>query len=412
MRKLITCISAVATLCCASPSRATVTDDLGYVEYTSAGGASATYNFTFKTLSTSHIKVYLTEDRTLLDTGVTVTLNSDQSVSPGGSVYVVPAPAAGVLVRVEREVPFSQDSSWTYSSFNGPRFETQLDLLTMRDQDLRQLLDHYLGYYDGLISLSQGPEGPVGPQGIQGDEGPAGPTGPTGPAGSATSASGFGLTAGNITASYAGAQAINKTGSGNLNLQYSGSTKASVRSGGLTLDANLDANSNRIVNVGTPLASGDAVSAQYVTDRLAERHFAFGNGTYTASPATLVSITAGPSVALFSCSVVVTQTATGGAAFQLTPANASHYASVVALTAKGYTTSATSLASSSPYGKDNWSTGCATGCTTATTVWEVGGVIQQASSAGTWYLQVKSAGAGSLVVNGGVCKLASATYTP
>lgn len=103
------------------------------VEYTATGSQTA-YPFSFKTTSTAHIMVY--KDTVLQSTGVSVALNANQSSSPGGTVTFATAPAAGVVVRIDRTMPITQDSTFGGVTFKGAALDTQLDRVTMQTQQV------------------------------------------------------------------------------------------------------------------------------------------------------------------------------------------------------------------------------------------------------------------------------------
>lgn len=89
--------------------------------------------FTFKTFASSHIKVYVNNVPQV--GGYAVSLNANQDSSPGGTVAFTHAPATGSTVRIDRVLPYAQDSSWTSFS-KAKSLELDLDRMTMRDQQL------------------------------------------------------------------------------------------------------------------------------------------------------------------------------------------------------------------------------------------------------------------------------------
>jgi len=109
------------------------------INYT-GDGATEDFAFTFKTFDENTIKVY--EDNVLTVGAVTVSLNSNQDLAPGGSVNVVPAPAIDVVVSVKREEILSQGVDYTTGDqFPADTHEGALDKLTFIDQQQQDELD-------------------------------------------------------------------------------------------------------------------------------------------------------------------------------------------------------------------------------------------------------------------------------
>lgn len=115
------------------------------VEYT-ANGTSHVFNFTFKTISTTHVEVYLNGSKQT--SGYSVTLNPSQDATPGGSVaFLTPQlvpfpPAAGTVVRIQRVLPLTQDTVYNpYSAFPAKLTETTFDKTVMMAQQLDATLD-------------------------------------------------------------------------------------------------------------------------------------------------------------------------------------------------------------------------------------------------------------------------------
>lgn len=115
----------------------TITDSNIQVSYT-GDGLEEDFVFNMKTFDSSWILVF--EDDVLSVATVTVTLNADQDISPGGSVNVSPAPATGVDVDVIRKAPLDQLINFTsYSGFPADTNERGLDKLTILNQQLEAL---------------------------------------------------------------------------------------------------------------------------------------------------------------------------------------------------------------------------------------------------------------------------------
>lgn len=93
------------------------------------------FSFSFKTFDDSHIFPYL--DAVVQGSGFTVTRNADQDASPGGVVDFTTAPASGVLVTLERDVPLTQQVDYPeYDPFPSATHEKALDTLTQQTQQL------------------------------------------------------------------------------------------------------------------------------------------------------------------------------------------------------------------------------------------------------------------------------------
>lgn len=117
----------------------TINSATNKVIYT-ANGVLTDFDFTFKTFQASDIQVYL--DDVLQGSGYSVTLNSDQETSPGGTVIFDVAPADQTNITIVREVPLSQNVDYQpYDPFPANTHEAALDKLTMQNQQQQEELD-------------------------------------------------------------------------------------------------------------------------------------------------------------------------------------------------------------------------------------------------------------------------------
>lgn len=101
-----------------------------------ADGVNATFDFDFPCTSKNNVEVTISvsgvESVLTLDTEFTVSLNADQSTSPGGTVTITSLPAAGTLVAVASSIPLKQGLDLTQGgSFNPDAIETALDNLVL-----------------------------------------------------------------------------------------------------------------------------------------------------------------------------------------------------------------------------------------------------------------------------------------
>lgn len=99
-------------------------------------GVAVDFTFDFQTLDEAHINAY--EDD-VLDAGVTVVLNADQSTSPGGTVTFPVAPANLSIVAIVRNMDYQQNTDYTVGGpFQSEAHETALDKNTMQVQQLKK----------------------------------------------------------------------------------------------------------------------------------------------------------------------------------------------------------------------------------------------------------------------------------
>ncbi len=127
-------ILAILILALAAPALAVVTTTTTTASYT-GNGATTVFTFTFPAQNASDVELYLAGAKQ--SSGYTVALNANQTTTPGGTVTVSPAPAAGVAVKVQRTVPLTQAVAvGAYSAFPSKTIEKALDKLAMESQQL------------------------------------------------------------------------------------------------------------------------------------------------------------------------------------------------------------------------------------------------------------------------------------
>lgn len=197
---------------------------------TLADGVTTVFSFSFKVFDSSELYVYtIATNGTVtgpltITTDYTVTINS---VSEGGTVTLLVAPASGKTVFIKRVVPYTQAAVIpSEGPLPGLQIENQLDLMTMMVIQINETvgrsivmpatfsgtipslptpLDGYCIGWDGVTGTMKnifpgsggsggtvGPQGPPGPTGAtgatgaKGSTGATGATGATGPAGSSS----------------------------------------------------------------------------------------------------------------------------------------------------------------------------------------------------------------------------------
>lgn len=135
MRKLaLICCTALALALGATPARAVVTGTTTEVSY-SGNGSTTVYPFAFKATDNSWVKVFLAG--VAQSSGFTVTRNTNQDSSPGGSVTFTVAPASGVAVRLERTIPLTQELVLQDGNrFPAKSVEKTLDRLVLQSQQV------------------------------------------------------------------------------------------------------------------------------------------------------------------------------------------------------------------------------------------------------------------------------------
>lgn len=115
-----------------------------------ANGSQKIFTFTFQALATTDIVTYL--DGVVIE-GVTVILNEDQVANPGGTVEFADPPVANVTVKIQREIPYTQETAYAeYSAFPADTHEATADRTVMQIQQVidglgvLELLAAYLIY--------------------------------------------------------------------------------------------------------------------------------------------------------------------------------------------------------------------------------------------------------------------------
>lgn len=112
-------------------------------------GVTVTFSFNFKVLSESDLYVYLINDTSGAVTGPLV-LNTDYTVeintiSEGGTITFLTAPASGVTWFVRRIVPFTQSAViQTEGTLPGTQLENQLDLTAMMNIQMNEAVNRAL----------------------------------------------------------------------------------------------------------------------------------------------------------------------------------------------------------------------------------------------------------------------------
>jgi hypothetical protein len=119
-------------------------------------GTTTTFPFSMKSFAPSDIQAVVTDlngNDTFLSYGsdYTVAINSDQTASPGGSVTLTVAPAAGYSLTLLRNLGFTQGASLPdQGGFYPEVIEAALDRLTMLAQQLKEKIDR--AYVAGVAS--------------------------------------------------------------------------------------------------------------------------------------------------------------------------------------------------------------------------------------------------------------------
>jgi hypothetical protein len=111
--------------------------DTLYIEYTTSSSVN-TYGvpfvFGFNPVGTPQLKITL--DDTVLNYISDFTLDTPQT-----SIVLVSYPPAGKLLRIERDVPFLQESDYQVGRIDPEQIERDFDLAVERDQELRGITD-------------------------------------------------------------------------------------------------------------------------------------------------------------------------------------------------------------------------------------------------------------------------------
>ena len=102
------------------------------------------FAFPYLFFDETHLTVILT-DTSSVDTELTLTTHytvTGEGVAGGGTVTMLTEPAAGEVLTILREVPYTQPSNYTNSgTFDQETLEQDLDELTMMTQQLKELSD-------------------------------------------------------------------------------------------------------------------------------------------------------------------------------------------------------------------------------------------------------------------------------
>jgi hypothetical protein len=166
---------------------------------TQANGSAVDFAFTFKTFSQSDLKVYTVVRATGVSTLKTITTDYTvalNTVTPGGTVTFLSAPASTLDVLIVRELEITQSTDVpNRGSLREEQIENVYDRLTMIDQQLQEQIDRciiqdvagsvdlqlpaavankYLGWdADGEALENKDGTGEAGPAGADGVDGGA-----------------------------------------------------------------------------------------------------------------------------------------------------------------------------------------------------------------------------------------------
>lgn len=109
----------------AAPAFATITATDTRTTYT-GNGSTTVFTFTFPASNSSDMQVWI--NGTLIGFGYSVSLNSDQNLTPGGSVTMLSAPAVGIVVMIQRNQPYKQLTTYApFSAFPAKTAEKSWD---------------------------------------------------------------------------------------------------------------------------------------------------------------------------------------------------------------------------------------------------------------------------------------------
>lgn len=126
-------LAAVLMLALSTPVLATVSTTATETSISATAGQTV-FTFSFHTLSTSDIKVYV--GGALQGSGYGVALNATQKTSPGGTVTFTTGLASGSVVRIVRRTPATQGAAFTAgSAFPARSVEAAMDRLALAGQD-------------------------------------------------------------------------------------------------------------------------------------------------------------------------------------------------------------------------------------------------------------------------------------
>ena len=114
-------------------------------------GSTTAFTFAFKCFSASEVAVYVESSAGVqtvqtLTTHYSVSLNSDQDTSPGGTITMVTAPASGEKLHIVSDAPFTRTDYFANASgfypnvLNDARDKTTLQIQQLKDQLARSAL--------------------------------------------------------------------------------------------------------------------------------------------------------------------------------------------------------------------------------------------------------------------------------
>lgn len=111
----------------------------------SGNGVTTVWPFAWPALDETHLQIVYTDaagaDTTLSAAAYTVSLNSDQTLNPGGTVTYSPAIASGTLLTILRVVPYTQETDIkNQGGFFPEVLERMGDLLAMQIQQIKEQL--------------------------------------------------------------------------------------------------------------------------------------------------------------------------------------------------------------------------------------------------------------------------------
>lgn len=113
-------------------------------------GSTTAFTFAFKCFSKSELAVYVeasagAQALQTLTTNYSVSLNSDQDASPGGTITMVTAPASGEKLHIVSDVPLTQTTSVSNSGGYYPNVENDAkDRATLQKQQINDKVDRAL----------------------------------------------------------------------------------------------------------------------------------------------------------------------------------------------------------------------------------------------------------------------------
>lgn len=119
-------------------------------------GSTTSFNFTFQCQKVEDVQVTVDDD--VIASGITVTLNANQKLAPGGNVTFDTAPIDEIVVEVERVIAQLQNVGFTNESkVDTVKLEFTFDRMVMMLQEAAARTQGQVG--------AQGPAGPTGASG-------------------------------------------------------------------------------------------------------------------------------------------------------------------------------------------------------------------------------------------------------